>query len=179
MDSGTVFYIIAVIIYFLYTAFQQRKAKNREANGESLPESPSEESPGRGSFDDLLKEIRREQEERERDIVITGEKSKPVLKKKPEVEPAYMAEEALEGEPSYSSKKPESTYIDPYRSLSDSRPLVKLDDQVDIHEDVKILGEVESSFESQEGNYYASLLKSPKTLVDAVVVSAILERKHF
>jgi len=177
MDSGTVFYIIAVIVYFLYTAFQQRKAKNREANGESLPEPPAQEGPARGSFDDILKDIRRQQEERERDIVISGEKPKPTRKGQAELEPVYDEEEIEET--SYSSKKPDSTYIDPYRSLSESRPLVKLDDQVDIHEDIKILGEVESSLENQKGNHYASLLKNPKTLVDAIVVSTILERKHF
>ncbi len=177
MDSGTVFYIIAVIIYFLYTAFQQRKAKNREANGESLPDPPAQEGPTRGSFDDILREIRRQQEERERDIVIAGEKSKPASDGSAEFETVYVEEEIEE--PSYSSKKPETTYKDPYRSLSESRPLVKLDDQVDIHEDVKILGKVASNFENQDRNHYASLLKNPQTLVDAVVVSAILERKHF
>ncbi|WP_158857024.1 hypothetical protein [Lunatibacter salilacus] len=177
MDSGTVFYIIAVIIYFLYTAFQQRKAKNKEADGDSLPDSPPQEAPPKGSFDDILREIRRQQEERERDIVIAGEKSRPASKEDAELEPVYIEEEI--DEPSYPSKKPESTYKDPYRSLSESRPLVKLDDQVDIHEDVKILGKVESSFESQTTNPYATLLKNPQTLVDAIVVSAILERKHF
>lgn len=177
MDSGTVFYIIAVIIYFLYTAFQQRKAKNKETSGESIPEPPAKEGPARGSFDDILREIRRQQEERERDIVIAGEKSNPTSKENAELEPVY-ADEEIE-KPSYSSTKPESTYKDPYRSLSESRPLVKLDDQVDIHEDVTILGDVESSFENQNTNHYARLLKNPQSLVDAVVVSAILERKHF
>lgn len=177
MDSGTVFYIIAVIIYFLYTAFQQRKAKNKEADGDTIPDTPAQEGPAKGSFDDILREIRRQQEERERDIVIAGEKSKPASAGSAEFEPVYVEEEVEE--PSYTSLKPESTYKDPYRSLSESRPLVKLDDQVDIHEDVKILGNVESSFENQNTNHYATLLKNPQTLVDAVVVSAILERKHF
>ncbi len=70
MDSGTVFYIIAVIIYFLYTAFQQRKAKNREEQGEVPSDSPAKEDAPKGSFDEILREIRRQQEERERDIVI-------------------------------------------------------------------------------------------------------------
>lgn len=177
MDSGTVFYIIAVIIYFLYTAFQQRKAKNREAEGEVLPDSPSQEDTPKGSFDEMLREIRRQQEERERDIVISGEKRKPASRDVDELEPVYVEDEVDEAP--YPSKIPQSTYIDPYRSLSESRPLVKLDDQIDIHEDVKILGNVESSFENQDTNHYATLLKNPRTLVDAVVVSAILERKHF
>lgn len=174
MDSGTVFYIIAVIIYFIYTAFQQRKAKNKESNGESLPESPSQEGPARGSFDDLLREIRRQQEGKDRDIVVSEEPA--TVTDWVEEEPVYAEEEE---KPTYSTQKPASTYSDPYRSLSESRPLVKLDDQVDIHEDVKILGRVGSNLENQRVNPYATLLKNPKTLVDAVVVSTILERKYF
>jgi hypothetical protein len=177
MDSGTVFYIIAVIIYFLYTAYQQRKAKNRGSEGEVLPDTPAREDTPKGSFDEMLREIRRQQEEREREIVISGEKRKPASRDVDELEPVYVEDEVDEAP--YPSKIPQSTYIDPYRSLSDARPLVKLDDQVDIHEDVEILGKVESSFENQDTNPYATLLKNPRTLVDAVVLSAILERKHF
>jgi hypothetical protein len=177
MDSGTVFYIIAVIIYFIYTAYQQRKTRNTQGDGESIPEPPSAEGPGRGSFDDLLREIRRQQEERERDIVISGEKPKSMPKTNPAYEEEYVEEE--KNEAFLPPQKPKSTYIDPYKSLSDSRPLVKLDDQVDIHEDVKILGKVESSIDDQKGSRYARLLKDPQTLADAVVMSEILERKHF
>lgn len=175
MDSGTVFYIIAVIIYFIYTAFQQRKAKNKEVEGESHADPPSSEAPAKGSFDDILREIRRQQEERERDIVIAREKPKDTPQSKTEIEPTFEEQEIRQT--AYSPKKQDSTYIDPYRSLS--QPLIKLDDQVDIHEDVKILGQVESSVDNQTGNPYAKLLKNPNTLADAVVVSEILERKHF
>ena len=177
MDSGTVFYIIAVVIYFIYTALQQRKAKNKEGGGEPLPDSPSSEAPTRGSFDDILKEIRKQQEERERDIVITGEKPKAAPKGMGEIKPVFEAQEITRAAPT--SKKPDSTYSDPYRSLSQSQPLVKLDDQVDIHEDVKILGKVESAIDNQYENRYARLLKNPQTLAESVVVSEILKRKHF
>nr|MBI1230868.1 hypothetical protein [Cytophagales bacterium] len=172
MDSGTIFYIIAVVIYFIYTALQQRKA-NKIPEADDQPSDPS--PPSRGSFDDLLKEIRRQQEERERDIVISGEKAKPV--EKPSYVEDYIEEKEVESRPAYVPN--ESTYKDPYRSLSQSQPLVKLDDQVDIHEDVKILGKVGSIDEKQSVNRYATLLKNPKSLREAIVVSEILNRRHF
>lgn len=174
MDSGTIFYIIAVVIYFIYTALQQRKG-NKTADADDQSANPSPESPTKGSFDDLLKEIRRQQEERERDIVISGEKAKPV--EKPSYVEDYIEEKKVEARPAYVPN--ESTYKDPYKSLSQSQPLVKLDDQVDIHEDVKILGKVGSIDEKRSVNRYATLLKNPKSLRDAIVVSEILNRRHF
>jgi hypothetical protein len=166
MESGTIFYIIAVIIYFIYSFLAQKKAQNQEGQPGETEEIPEEEGSAKKSFDELLKDIRRDQEERERDIVLTGEKTSPKQEQLPQ--PAWEESDI---------NKPESEKI--YKRLSESQPLVKLDDQVDIHDDEKILGEVESESPAARSNPYARLLKQPKTLREAIVVSEILQRKHF
>src|SRR5690606_35143708 len=66
VDASTIVYLIAIVVYFLYSVFFNKK--NPEQN---LPEEEGEDNrPPRKtvSFDELLKEIRREQGERERDL---------------------------------------------------------------------------------------------------------------
>ncbi len=167
MESGTIFYIIAVIIYFVYSFLAQKKAQNQEGQPGEADELPDEQIPSEKSFDDLLKDIRREQQERERDIVFTGEKPSP----KAEPEPMTVLEER--------PKRKEETPEKLYDKLSQGQPLVKLDDQVDIHDDEKILGDVETELESTKTNPYAQRLKDPKSMREAIVITEILQRKHF
>ena len=57
MDGSTIFYIIAVIVYFIYSSFT--KKKEEEARGEM---EESENMPKQGpSFEELLREIRKDQ----------------------------------------------------------------------------------------------------------------------
>ena len=171
MESGTIFYIIAVIIYFIYSFLAQKKAQNQEGQAEEGGELPEEEASTKKSFDELLRDIRREQEERERDIVFTGEKA-PQNPDNNREEQAPLPQSGAGME-----KEPETEKV--YERLSQSQPLVKLDDQVDIHDDEPILGEVESEFKAVRSNPYAKRLKDPRTLREAIVVSEILQRKHF
>lgn len=163
MDSGTVFYIIAIIIYFLYTVFVQKKAENKPEQ-ETPADAP--EPQKKASFEDLLREIRKEQAERERDMVLTGESAEKedLWEKKPLVESPERV-------------KPKSLHQQ-YQEIK--QPLVKLDDQVDINDDIKILGEVEDVAEEQVGvSKYAAMLKNSKKAREAIVLSEIINRKHF
>ena len=44
MDSGTIFYIIAIIIYFLYTTFAKKKTPDME-NDPEVTEKPPQKRP--------------------------------------------------------------------------------------------------------------------------------------
>ncbi|SHN12917.1 hypothetical protein SAMN04488057_107128 [Cyclobacterium lianum] len=168
MDSGTIFYLIAIIIYFIYTTFARKKEPEMDNEAE-VPEQAPKRGP---SFEELLREIRNEQSERERDLQ--------------QDEPEVLAEETPEvsgrTSPGPSEERPvkteETSYRDPYRNIK--QPLVKLDDQVDLEDDRKILGEVVDVAEEYSGrSKYARMLKNSESARDAVILTEIFNRRHF
>ncbi|EPR67597.1 hypothetical protein [Cyclobacterium qasimii] len=168
MDSSTVFYIIAVIIYFIYTSFAKKKADNE---GPEMDENDNVPNQG-PSFEELLRDIRNEQhqevpEETEEEWV------EPI--------PRRGYQELNKTEEYAEVEKPpvkEGEFISAYRGVR--QPLVKLDDQVDIENDQKLLGEVvDVAGEYQNGNKYARLLKNPETIKEAVVLTEVFNRRHF
>ena len=177
-DASTLVYIIAVIVYFLYSTFFSKKEPGQ---AERKSEQPEVQPRKAVSFDDLLKEIRREQGERERD-----------LEGKTIVEDDYVEEEETYVAQPVAAPKKYFTYEDPehfpsadtkyqanYKNF-EKDPLVKLDDQIDLNSDQKILGEVEDvEGYTRRKNKYAEILKNPETVKDAVVVSEILRPKYF
>lgn len=201
VDASTVVYLIAIVVYFLYSVFFNKKNPEQD-----LPEEEGEDnSPPRKtvSFDELLKEIRREQGERERDLtgsepqereaqspeprageVHRPERREPEIHRhkprerevyKPDPVPARQAYENGERTSRYEDAAREY-HQNPYKTF-ERQPLVKLDDQVDIESTEKILGEVEDEYSS--ANPYGAILKNPETVRDAIVVAEILQRKHF
>lgn len=167
MDSGTIFYIIAIIIYFIYTSFIQKKAEKPTSDQQEGSEpSPPQKGP---SFDDLLREIRNEQGQRERD-----------LEESPEAREVEYSEKSStkEVEATDYETEPKEVYKNPYQDLK--QPLVKLDDQVDLADDKRILGEVEDvAAENPGSSKYARLLKNPASARDAVILTEIFNRRHF
>ena len=168
MDSSTVFYIIAVIIYFIYTSFAKKKADN-----EAPEMGENDNVPNQGpSFEELLREIRSEQhqdapEETEEELV------EPIPRRGYQ-ELTKTDEYAEEVKPLAKEREYNRTYRDV------RQPLVKLDDQVDIENDEKLLGEVvDVAGEYQNGNKYAKLLKNPETIKEAVVLAEVFNRRHF
>lgn len=180
LDSSTLVYIVAVVVYFLYSTFFRKK--NPEEAGRQEEEGRRENPPQKTtSFDDLLKKIRREQGEMEQDMdgyeeeveqEWEREKPRPVKEKKNYNDP--QTQPYQEPRPSYYNEK-----INQERAYQ-SRPLVKLDDQVDLESTERILGEVEDVAGDRVGsNRYGNLLKNPETVREAIVVAEILNRKHF
>jgi len=189
-DSSTIVYIIAVIVYFLYSTFFNKKAPEQD----SSPTEQSENQPRRTvSFDDLLKEIRNEQGQLERDMEATSMEEERYVE-----EEKYSDEKRQkEGKRYLSEPAPQKyfTYEDPEQFPSsdeiytntqkgfqkyEKQPLVKLDDQVDLESDERILGEVEDvAGNTRRQNKYAALLKNPVSVREAIVVSEIMQRKHF
>jgi hypothetical protein len=168
MDSSTVFYIIAVIIYFIYTSFAKRKSDNSNPEMEEKG-SPPKQGP---SFEDLLREIRTGQNQKK-----AAENEEELEEQKPDTTPSLP--------------KTERKLVEEARNLADEvevgnayrdikQPLVKLDDQVDLSDGQKLLGDVvDVAGEYPGGNKYARLLKSPETKKDVVVLTEIFNRKHF
>ncbi|EOZ98378.1 hypothetical protein A33Q_1032 [Indibacter alkaliphilus LW1] len=179
MDAGNIIYIIAIIIYFIYTALK----KGKGPEDVNTPENPEQEAPRKQvSFDDLLREIREGQQERERDFEESGQgeviESKPVRKQK-EVQQARRAD-------SYqpqSIDQPKEFHKFQGEIADVEKPKLKtLDEQVKLNsklEGLKSTIEVEELEEVSGMNKYKSLLKNPETVKEAVVLSEILNRKHF
>ncbi|QDH80842.1 MscL family protein [Echinicola soli] len=176
MDNGTLIYIILTIVFFVIQALTKKK-KDKGQEDFDLPEG--EEAPRKQvSFDELLKEIRQNQHERQADLEKSGQKQ---FEKVPE--PPKTTNEVLEEIPDKERPKPETQYYEgTYQAdhTTYGEKLVKLDDQVDLEANEKLLKEVEDVAEENAGtNRYRRILKDPQTLKDAVVVSEILNRKYF
>ncbi|MEX2594282.1 MAG: hypothetical protein WD426_16035 [Anditalea sp.] len=173
LDSSTLVYIVAIIIYFLYTTFFRKKEP--QVGSEEEADQPETEPRKTVSFEDLLKDIRNEQKERERELEVGGQEE--TENDTPEPLPNVTFDEPEKYQkPQYTSYGESQGSIRKY----ETQPLVKLDDQVDLEADEKILREVEDVAEDySQSNKYAALLKNPNTVREAIVVSEILQRKHF
>ncbi|MBN7813117.1 hypothetical protein J0A68_19335 [Algoriphagus sp. H41] len=168
MDLGNIIYIVAVIAYFIYQA-------TRKKGGQDLPdtEGPNPETPKKGmSFEELLKEIRDSQkplgEERlpERKpkpapVPVEIPRANPVVRK-----PARVEEDDEEAQ--YYEGAYRSGQSNPYQAFRETVPTEPASVKFDY-----------SSLKTKKTNPYAELLKNPKTLKDAVVVSEILKPKYF
>lgn len=168
MDLGNIIYVIAVIGYFIYQATKKKRA-------DELPDSPenSPEPPQKGmTFEELLKEIRNAQNpipqpeppkpEPVRPIPAPAYQAKAVKRKPVEVE--EVDDEVSHYEGSFEPKK-----VNPYQAYAQthsipSTPLKRID---------------YDALSPKKVNPYAELLKNPKTLKQAVVVSEILKPKYF
>lgn len=176
MDNSTIIYIVAIILYVLYTTFFRKKEPEQMEDGGEGPEKADTAPRKPVSFEDLLKEIRREQKERERDLDWAGQENEEEISSKEEAVTQPVEEQEKYQRPQY------KTYEETQEAVKSfgTQPLVKLDDQIDLASTKKILGEVEDvAGEYTASNKYAILLKNPETVRDAIVVSEILRRKHF
>lgn len=183
MDSGNIVYIVAVIIYFIYTALKKGK-KNEEEN---LPEQRNDSEPGQRppSFEDLLKEIRGGQRERERDLEQSGqgsvvENKKRVIKTpRPEPEKYQTSSDKLEKRDLANSKYHDYTGSD---SNLKTPKLQTLDEQVSLSSSLTGLGVSETRSgkrKKSKNNRYQKMLSNPRSVKDAIILSEILNRKHF
>jgi hypothetical protein len=182
MDAGTLIYIALVILYFLFTAFKKKDKPVEDERFEG--EEQGQQRPA--SFEDMLREIRRDQEDRIKDVEESGQGD--VLEKPKSYQDTFY-EERTEARPKPKPKpapkaqKPHKKYYEGGEGSLKSyekTPLKTLDEQVDIYSDEKILGEVEDVAEEKVGsNRFAELLKNSDTVKDAVVLSEILNRRHF
>ncbi len=187
MDWGNIIYIIAVIIYFIYTA--SKKKKKNVPNPGDVQTPPSEEDSRDITFEDLLREIR--------------EGQKPQQKKEEEETPQPQREsesERTQMKPFKEVRKPElveEKRFEPYRIPKPKYDPLPDDDEVDLNidpfermrkEEARI-ARLAASIPSQKDihyqtkkkkrNVYASRLKNKKSIREAIVLNEILKRRHF
>ncbi|MFD2036123.1 hypothetical protein ACFSKL_15075 [Belliella marina] len=184
MDGiGNILYVVAIIIYFIYTAVKKGK-KNDDVY---IPEQEPDQDPNQRpvSFEDLLKEIRGGQKERERDLEHSGQGtvvedrqwSKPLVS--PEPEKYETSSDKLR-----KNQPVNDAYGDYSGSISSSQvPKLKtLDEQVSINSSLTGLKVSESRTtkrRSGKNNRYQKMLSNPQSVRDAVILSEILNKKHF
>ncbi len=183
MDSGAIIYIILAIVFFILNSLIKKKGGNQKTGEEESSNEEEQSQKRQKSFEELLQEIRGDQKQREEDFEETGQKE--VLEKReedaiPEIEPYEIEDAEKEGK---DREQPEVKYYEgTYQAdqAEKEKKLVKLEDQVDLQADEKILGEVEDiAGEYSQSTRYKRLLRNPENLRESMVVSEILRRKHF
>jgi hypothetical protein len=171
MDLGQIIYIVAIVAYFLYRSFNKKKAGEVEST-----EDPSVDPPKKGlSFEDLLREIRESQvptlpEERPKRIklpepvpVSTTTNSAPFPTKKVHEQVPELVEESR-----YYAGSFEGNNKNPYQELGNRN-----------FADPESIKLKSNEIQASGPNPYAVLLKNPKSVREAIVVSEILRPKHF
>ncbi|GAB2611110.1 hypothetical protein [Belliella aquatica] len=183
MDAGNIIYIVAVIIYFIYTAI--KKGKKSEDINQPDREQESETGQRPPSFEDLLKEIRGGQQERERDLEQSGQgtviESRKRVVKTPKLEPEkyQTSSDKLEKRDLENSKYNQYTGSD---SSLKTPKLQTLDEQVSLSSSLTGLGVSETrggQRKKAKNNRYQRILSDPRSVKDAIILSEILNRKHF
>lgn len=167
MDLGNIFYIVVVLAYFIY---QATRKKSREGDEMDLPQGNPSRPEKEVTFEDLLREIRGEQ----------NPQAKPVPKSIAQPKHEEIKVEKIE--------KAKTRY----------RSLEEQDDEIQYYEgafeNVDFKGKQSSpgipNIQSVESgshhrtpvsrkSKYAALLKNPNSVKDALVLKEILDRKHF
>ncbi len=178
MDAGNIIYLIAIIIYFLFTVLKKPKQGQEPENTDAPGKDQQQKKPA--SFEDLLKEIRQSQQERERDLSQSGQGK--AIEELPTANSGSYRHQEIDVQPA-GIDQPRA-----YRKFQgevSERALPKmktLDEQVSLTatiEGIKSDIRVENIGKKVTSNKYKSLLRNPETVKDAVVLSEILNRKHF
>jgi hypothetical protein len=182
VDAGNIIYIIAIIIYFIYTAVKKGQ-KPQDLEGQD--NLPSEGQPERKpvSFEDLLKEIRSGQQQREKTLPQTGQgtsaQTKPIASQSPVSREFEPQRDIMRGD------RPRSKAYGDYEGTGAEivKPKLKtLDEQVSLTasvEGIKSNLKSERATTTQTKSRYAEMLSNPATIKDAVILSEILNRKKF
>jgi len=175
MDLGNIVYIVAVIAYFIYQATRKKK-------DEELPDNSGNptDPPQKGlTFEELLKEIRNAQNPAPpKPEPVQPQTPKPVLASRPVAAPITTpkpvrriatVQEEEDDEITRYEESFEGTKKNPYLAYQNihsipSTPAKRID---------------YDSLNPKKVNPYAELLKNPKTLKQAIIVSEILKPKHF
>ncbi|MFC3414669.1 hypothetical protein [Algoriphagus hitonicola] len=167
MDLGNIIYIVAILAYFIY---QATRKKSQEGGETELPEGNPSRPEKEVTFEDLLREIRGEQ----------NQSPKPAPKPIPQTKFEETKVEKLE--------KPTTRY----------RSLEEQDDEIQYYEgafenvdfkgkksspgipDIQTVGsEHHHRARVSRKSKYAALLKNSSSVKEAMVLKEILDRKHF
>lgn len=163
MDLGNIIYIIAIIGYFIYQLSRKKKPVDMDGSEGELNE-PTRPT----TFEELMREIREAQnpnrpqpapKPKAQQIEIEEIKPEPVKKK--------WYEETADDEISYYDGAYEKAKTAGEKAI----PISQLE--------FTDIGLKAYAKKEEKGNRYADLLKNPQSIKDAIVLSEILNRKHF
>lgn len=178
MDAGNLIYIAAVIIYFIYTALKKNKNQD-EINEPSHRTGQPEQKRKPVSFEELLKEIRQGQDQREREI------HPPLPQKTTETYSHKKDNRPLERKATTSDRSQnKSKKYERYEGVIEPRNAperTKLADQDRLSSSISGLKSEPTHDESRSvraEHRIGRLLRDPKTVKDAVILSEVLNRKY-
>jgi hypothetical protein len=179
MENFNIVYIIALIIYFIYSALKKGKQVG-EDNGPDSNDLPREQRKP-ASFEDLLREIRENQREQKRDLEASGQGNAEEIKRNKEPEPVIETYKPDRG--TLHEEKPEKRRFQDFEGeiSQKNKKFQKLDDVISIDEPIEgIRSELKSipKNPAAKPNKYRAMLQDPKTVKDAVILSEILNRKY-
>jgi hypothetical protein len=160
MDLGNIIYIIAILAYFIYQATRKRGGQEPS----DLPDSQSQ-IPEKGmTFEDMLREIRNAQNPSAPEAVAPHPKPtpiperRPVIKSRPEVEKYDDEIKHYEGA------------FEPGKKFKQERASVT----------AGILDKLNLEVQSQKKVHpVAKKLKKTESIREAIILSEVLNRKHF
>lgn len=161
MDLGNIIYLVAVIVYFIYQISKNKKS------GEPTEEqgTPDESPKAPTTFEDLMREIREAQQPRSKQPSPQPQRPEPVQVK--EKAPSKKWYEEADEEISY--------YDGAYEKAKTAAEKAIPISQLEFSE----IGKQAYKPSEKKVNRYAQLMKDPQSVKDAVVLSEILNRKHF
>lgn len=181
MDLGNIVYIVAILAYFIYQATRKKKDLDMPDGDESSPQAPQKGM----TFEDLLKEIRQAQDPTPAEKPVQA-KPKPVIPEpqrsepyRPYPTPSHIPQvKAVSRKPVIPEDDEEIQYYEGSFGASKKIPFqnYKLANSAELIPSFKMDYD---AVNSKKSNPYARLLKNPKTLKDAVVLSEILKPKYF
>ncbi|MBN3582134.1 hypothetical protein JYB64_07025 [Algoriphagus aestuarii] len=165
MDLGNILYLVAVIGYFIYQMTKKKNPVETDQSGD-LPEQKKERP---ATFEDLMREIREAQQPQKPRAQPIPPKPEPVKEeyKRPDSVFQRRSEKRDDDEISYY----DGAYEKAKTAAEKAVPISELE-FTDIG--LKAYGKREV-----KENRYAKLMKNPQSVKDAVVLSEILNRKHF
>ncbi len=190
MDLGNIVYILAVLAYFIYQATRNKKQTEEGKGSLDVPEAKQQPT----SFEDLLKEIREAQKPK-RPVQPTVQKTpepKPYsttsYQPEPEV-PFPTAKRASWYDESSQKEEPETKETSWYGEKPDEeikyyegayeRKVAEMGSKPQPLAEIPTLEIKRTDHSDRKVNPYAQLLKNPKSVRDAVILSEILKRKEY
>lgn len=173
MDLGQIIYIVAIVAYFIYNASKKKKSAEPVDSDENQPEAPQKGL----TFEELLKEIRNAQNppapEPPKPVVQETYRPTPI----PPIFPEAKAQPRKRFEPVEELDDEAKFYEGAFESSAKKNPYQSLANKTFAEPELKRLKPQEIT--APKVNPYAELLKNPKTVREAIIVSEILRPKHF
>ena len=187
-DVQLYIYLALALIYFLSRAFKTKKPVNQGGGQPANPFGEEDIDPQSGrnrpiSFEDLLKEFTREQEEQldqKQEKTVRSDPYQDMSEEPETVTP--QPEPEPEPQLTYDSY---DDYRSPYQNYEDiygSQENTTLDVQVSLDEPLKKRFDVYKIGQEEEGapaSHFRALLRDPDSIKDAIVLKEILDRKYF